>query len=568
MAPVGLPDPSMHTIYIVDPLEMFKRYAAALDPTSRLREGAQVGFLIPAHLSYLIFGAVPGFFATRYLFVLIAAVPAYLLLRRIYGIPAGAVAVVALLSSPVVITAWGTDYPNAAVVSYIAGAVACLAMPCRPRWRVAWLAAGGVLLTMAIWSHGMGVLLAATTLAVYGVVRLVRAREYFLRDGIVLAFVFVAVTFALMVGSGLIFGQFDFIRPTLRAAAYLNQPAQILFFHSSNWRWAPYVAYLLVPPAVIVTFWITFARRLRSIPTAALFVGLVCTGQLAVFVYLQFGYHVETLEMHYFSSTLWGVVCLTMAVAIAEISRSLSGRVFARWLPFLLVVAVPLAYLVHPHVPAFGWLPTGAVVAGVPVLAATLMRLHNRQAAKRQAFRTGGGLPVALSVVAIAGSVLALTTAPSPRVAPLTGLARAADPPAVYSTALGGSYSTLVDWYQISAEIPSFVGNATYQGEQLLMWFPHSKKGTLTEVVGMYHGNFNSLPGDPPVLSAADVATLARRRPAELLLLSTTGAQFAAAYAYLGPYRPVLARTTVMRKGSVVLHAWLVVLRTFARPAT
>ena len=48
MAPVNLPDSSMHTIYIVEPREMFIRYSAALDPTARLREGAQVGFLVVA----------------------------------------------------------------------------------------------------------------------------------------------------------------------------------------------------------------------------------------------------------------------------------------------------------------------------------------------------------------------------------------------------------------------------------------------------------------------------------------------------------------------------------------
>ncbi len=326
MAPVELPDPSMHTVYIVDPREMFIRYSAALEPTARLREGAQVGFLVVARLFYVAFGAVPGFFATRYLFALIAIVPAYMLLRRLYGIPAGALVIVALLSSPVIITAWGTDYPNSAVVSYIAGAVACLAMPCRGRWRSACLVLAGVLLTMAIWSHGMGIVLAGTTVAVYAAVRVLRAREHMFRDGAVLAGVSVLATLALMVASALIFGQFDFIRPTFAAAAYLNRPAEIRLFHSVNWRWAPYVAYLLVPPSVIVTFAVTFARKLRAVPTPQLFVGLVCAAQFAVFAYLQFGYHVESLEMYYFSSTLWGVTCLALAVILAELCRSPSTR--------------------------------------------------------------------------------------------------------------------------------------------------------------------------------------------------------------------------------------------------
>src|SRR5580658_4936781 len=62
MAPPGLPDPSMHTTFILDPGAIFTRYATLFEPTSRLREAARVGFLVPARLSYLLFGVVPGFF--------------------------------------------------------------------------------------------------------------------------------------------------------------------------------------------------------------------------------------------------------------------------------------------------------------------------------------------------------------------------------------------------------------------------------------------------------------------------------------------------------------------------
>jgi hypothetical protein len=565
MAPVQLPDPSMHTIYIVDPREMFVRYMAALTPTARLREGAQVGFLIPAHIAYVLFGAVPGFFVTRYAFALIVIVPAYLLLRRLYGVPAGVLAIAVIMSSPVVLTAWGTDYPDSAVVSYIAGAVACLAMASSGRRRLGWLTVAGVLMTLSIWSHGMGMVLSATTVAVYGAVRLARGREKVVRDFAVLGGVAILTTLALMVGSDLVFGQFDFIRPTFAAEAYLDTPGQVALFHSSNWRWALRVSYLLAPPAVIAAFLATFSRRLREIPTPQLLVGLTCAAQFGVFACLQFGYHVETLEMHYFSSTLWGVVCLALAVVLVELSRPLGGRRLGRWLPALAVVGVPLAYELDPHVPAFGWLPTGAVLACVPVVVSVIARLIGHDRGEHASPRLGRSVAAAAAVVAVAGSLLVLTVAPRPTLPHLKGTALAGDPPAAYDAALGGSATKLIDWYEISAVLPAFVGNPTYAGEQLLMWYSPAPGGVLTEPLGIFHANFNSLPSGPPVLTAADAAKLAIRRPAELLLLGVSSAAFGRALSYLGPYRPELVRRTVIRRGTAVLYAWLIVLKLFAR---
>ena len=583
MAPVELPDPSMHTIYILDPSQMFTRYAAAFAATARMREGAQAGFLVLARLCYLAFGVLPGFFVTRYVLALLAVVPAYLLLRRLYGAPAGFMAIAVLLSCPVVITAWGTDYPDSAVVSYVAGGVACLALSLQGRHRRAFLISGGFLLTLAVWSHGMGIMLAATAGLCYLAVCVYLTPRRALLDGPLLGLVALATTFGLMVASRYVLGQFNFITPTIAAARFLDRPDQVRQWHSSNWRWAPHVAYLLVPPSVVVGFFITFARRLKKIEGAALYVGICAFAQLALFSYLQFGYHVQALEMHFFSSTLWGVVCLALALLLAEMAKNLFPHRLWRLAPFGGVLAVALLYETDPHVPAFGWLPTGALLAGVPAVFAAFMTLLSRlrseprrgaHFADRVAVPPGQAGDVArhrrliglraavtVSLVATTGSLLVLNVAPSTPFSGLKGLAAEGIPASNYAGALGGSAATIVDWYAVSSSLPAFVGEPTYKGEQLLMWFPWDQP--LLEPVGIFHEGFNSLGPGFPVLSDSDRHKLAQRRPAELLLLSITGAGFGTALRALGTYRPELVRSTVLRRGSAVLYAWLVVLRSF-----
>jgi hypothetical protein len=560
MAPPALPDPGLHTAFIVHPQDMLTRYSALFAATERMREGARVGFLAPARLAYLVYGAVPGFFVTRFVFALIAVVPAYLLLRRLYGGAAGAIGIVTILSCPVIITAWGTDYPDSAVVSYLIGALSCLAMPCSDRWRRSWLVCGGGLLTMAVWSHGAAVPLVAATLVVYGLVRITRARRRLLGDLVVVGVVAVAVTGLLSIASEVELGRFDFIVPTWDSFRFLSQPSQIALWHSSNWHWVLYDSYLLVPPAVVGAWLVTCARPLRAVPTPQLFIGLSCAAQVLIFAYLQFLGTVQVLEDHYFSSQLWASVCLLLALTVAEMARPLLDHRPACWTPVVLLLAVPLLYEADPHVPAFGWLDTGIAVAALLVAVPWVTRCLSRALPK-----ISGWLAIAAGLVALSGGVLVLTVAGSPAHAPLANVVSRDDPAPAYATALGGSAGNLIGEYRVASELPDFVGNATYQGEILEMWWPREFL-ELNDTVSMYHAGFDSLPMSLPLLTAQDVSVLDQRRPPELLLLSTTGAEFPAAVKSLAPFHPRLAKVTVLGSGPVAVHAWLILLERFVPP--
>ncbi len=557
MSPPGLPDPSMHTTYLIDPHDALNRYAAVLQSTGRLREAMRPSFLVPGRIAYLLFGALPGFVVLRYVLALVAVAPAYVLLRRLYGRAAAVAGVIIVMSCPVLVVAWGTDYPDAAAVSYLTGGLASLAMPSSRR--MPWLIAAAGLFTAAIWALASAALLVLATVAVYAVIRLRREREHLLRDVAVCAASAAVITGALGVGSKLFIGPFDYVIPTIQALIYLSHPSQVAAFHSANWHWAPYVSYLLVPPVTALAWLIAFGRRLRAVPTPQLLIGVSCAAQLAICVLAQFAGTVEVLEVDHFSSLLWASVVLSLALVAAHLNRRHATHAVLRWLPAAVALAVPLAYVIDPHVPAFGWVATGATVAAAALVAAITGKISLRIRSTPL-----GAAALASSLVVLLGAILVLTVAPIPGHPQLEGIA-CCDPPPAYAASLGGNAAPNIDQYRATVQLPAFVGNATYRGEQLLTWWPEPQSVALLGPIGIYHSRFNEVPGGFGELRPAGRAWIVQRKPAEILLLGTTEHDFARSLRSLQDFDPVLVKTGVLRSGSVAFHVWLIDLRVYLR---
>ena len=283
---------------------------------------------------------------------------------------------------------------------------------------------------------------------------------------------------------------------------------------------------------------------------------------MLVYFLLQFVGTVQTLEQHYLSSTLWAGVCLATAITIAELARPLSGRPFARWLPVAVLLAVPLGYEAYPHVPSFGWLPFGAILAAGVIVAAVAA-----SGAARLRHPLAAATAIGLALAAFAGAALVLTVAPIPVRPQLPNTHPGSDPAPAYSTALGGSGTIYIDGYRIATALPAFVGPATYRGEQLLTWrLTPGPAEYLSYAVGMYHDGYNKLRSSSPNLTQSDRQKLTSRRPAELLLVGQSAASFPAALHHLSAFRPALMRAGALRAGPLVLHVWLIRLGAYYHP--
>jgi hypothetical protein len=323
------------------------------------------------------------------------------------------------------------------------------------------------------------------------------------------------------------------------------------------------VAYLLVPPAVVGAFAVVVIRRGHTVRTPVLMVGVMAATPLAAYALLQFAGSVQTLEQHYFSSTLWAGVCLAFAVTLGELAGPLWDRPLARWLPAAVLVAVPLGYEADPHVPAFGWLPFGFILAVAVIIAAAVAT-----ACARIRQRAVAAAATGLALVAFAGAALVLTVAAIPDHPPIRHTATSHDAAPDYATALGGSATTYIDDYRIITALPGFVGWASYPGEQILIWRMSPRPDRYVRyAAAMYHDGFNSLQSHSAQLPGHDRRMIRGRRPAEMLFLGDSAAPFQAALRSLALFRPSLVRAGELRAGPLVMRVWLVRLGAYYHPA-
>ncbi len=395
---------------------------------------------------------------------------------------------------------------------------------------------------MAVWSLATTAALVLVTLLAYFLVRRQRDRPKLWRDLSVMVGVAVGVTGLLMVASAVMIGPWDYILTTIQSLIYLAEPAQTIVNHSRSPLWAPYITYLLVPPAVGLACYAAFGgrlkdviakgrigrigRRLGTVPTAQLFIAVACAFQILIYSILQFVGSTQVLEVHYFSSTLWPSVLLTLAITVAQLGAPILEHARYRWLIPVGLVAVPLVFEISPKVPQFGWMPFGLLIVIAIVLLAWVAQ---REAAAHDIVRSQ--LMIGGALTAIIAALLVLTVTPT-----MHKHERGTVPDTfpAYSYTFGGndpdwgSNSTWVNLYAVTTAMPGFVGNATYSGEQLLMWWNTDQVKELLEPIGIYHAFFDSLPSNLGDLTPLDKYFFGQRHPAQILLMSLTGQGFQA----------------------------------------
>jgi uncharacterized protein (DUF697 family) len=552
-------DPYLYMAYAQNGPDLIARYG------DHYYYWVRLGFLLPARASYLLFGAVPSFYVLRYLLALVAIVPTYLLFRRLHGRAAGALAVAVALTSPVVLHAWGTDYPDSAAVSYLFAGTACLVMPAASRRRrLLWVTAAGVFLTLSVHSHVISALLVAALVLTYAAVNLRRQPLEVLAHLAILAVCAAAITAALFPIAQRAFGSSDLITPTVDAARHFQTPREVAKWHSTNWRWLLNDPYLLALPAALAGWCAARLGRRGDggpggdgvvVPRAELAVVVALALQGAVAAWTQFFGNSPTLEYYLYSSMLWPGICLVMAFLLVALCAPLLRRPLTAALPAALVVLLPLLITPFRTEVQFRVLPAGAlIVAGVLALA-LLVRLVPRSLA----------LSAAASGLLIAGCFALAIGKPhhTPR---LQGQAKL--PQVRYDTVIWGDGRDQVEAYRLASKLHLVVPRARFSGDDLMMWYPPGQSGQLNGVTAQYLWHVNSLRQTMPELVPADLKVLRRRRPATMLLLSATGTELPAALRSLAAnsFEPTVLRREVLSGNPTSVHVWVVELHKFTPP--
>ncbi len=546
-------DPFFYGAYALDGPDLLQRFGTDNYFWPR------VGFILPDRLFVTLFGPLGGFFSFRYVLALVATIPVYVLFKQVLGRWAAWLAVLVILTAPVILTAWGTDYPDAGAVSYLMAGAACLFIRSRSsptQWL--WPVAAGVLLGLAVNSQVVAGLTVAGILAGMVVSGWADGSSRIVADLRRVLIGSVAVTAILVICAGLTMGYWDIFGPTAHAILKYRQAAEIALFHSSTWRWLIDDIYLLVPPAVVaawlISAWPVFGRA--DISRAELGFATATAIAFGLHALAQFVAENWTLEYYLYTSMLWATVCPLVVFTVLRVARAGEpGRHGRSGLALATAALLGLPLLARAFRDQLQLdFRVALALALVPALGALIARYGRRHTAA-----------CASAVVCIAGAATLLVVG-----LPLSATIFPGQKPYYtpdYGTALFGDGEAAVHEYAVFASLHEVVPTSSQVPGGLATWWPATASRLVMVSSAQYLWYLKSLPGRMPDLDEPTRAALLGRRPHLLLLLSDTGTEFDAAEAALknAGFAPITRRQATLTSGPDVLHVR--VLELTARPA-
>ena len=543
MAVTNIIDPYLHTAYLENGAELMRRFGTSGFTASY--QWVRVGFILPAHVFFSLFGAVGGFYAFRYALALLAVIPAFLLFRRLHGPAAGWIAALVVLTCPVILTAWGSDYPDSAAVSYLLAGTACLVMPAAPSQRRLWLLAAGALFALAVHSHVVAVLAAGGAVAAFLAVTWRRRSASALPGpAVLLAAAALGVTAILLAGSEWYYGHANVLRPTVNALRFYHQPSEVVKFHSSSLDWLLFDVYLLVPPAAVAGWLAVAWRRRERLPDEETALALGVALALLAYVLAEFVGRSWTLEYYLYSSLLFAGGTLVVAALVVRVSGPLLRLGAWALAPAGLVVAVPV--LLRPL--------RGLLQLELPLAALVALAVVAAALATKAGFSSGPARRLPLVTIAVA-AVTALTVG-----LPLQRPAQAGQAGPDYGSVLFAEGGPAVDDYAVASQLRTVVPSTRSEPGAMLLWWPASHQPVVDEAACQFLWSDGAVHDTMPALDDADVAYLNTKGTRWLVLLSDDGREFDAAAAQLRAHGFTVStwRERTLASGSVSMRVRVV----------
>jgi hypothetical protein len=428
-------DPYVYTGYI-------NNFHHLLDRHGLTYYSVRFGSILPGLALNRLLGPVGGYFALAYVFYLVAGVPLYLMVRRHFGVLGAGLGYLTFVSSVWVAATTLSQHVTAAGLVYLTAAT-CLILRDATRRGPAYLAVGA-LFTLAIHCNVWATAPAMLAALPYAILHRETLRSRIVGDALWAAAGTLVVTTAGVLFYGLVAGEWNLFRPTVRMI--LSVKEVIAQFPPVDRKWLLESSWLLYPPFVIAAAALTWrwpAARSRVL-LAALVYALACC-----LVPLAWGRYGRGL-VNPFSAALQGGSVVPLACLIApSIVAAARVSTLARVLTGLVIVAIPAAWLA---------LDTVARAVGPASLLAAL--------------------GVALGVVALSDRHRLVAVAACAAFAIVShlvfvaGYSRGVRLDRGYARMFGARDTHELETYRIAIELMSMLPRLADDGQPLRFWYP------------------------------------------------------------------------------------------------